>query len=661
MKTLIKKFCLLFLLLISQINLKSQNLQWAYGFGGAANENFTSITKDGAENIYIAGYFSGTVDFDPGPGILNLTSNGGQDICLLKYTNQGQILWAKNIGGTGNDGGQGTCIKHHSSGFIYLSGTFEGSNIDMDPGPGISNLSTISDPDLFFAKFDEAGNFIWAKSIDAEPSETGSNTLSIDNLGNIYIVGRFAATVDFDPGAGTANLSSLPSLSSIFFAKYSSDGNYVWAKNINPTFSSVGGNGITLDHLGNLFICGYFGGSNIDFDPGAGTANFTSTGVFDLFVAKYDTSGNYQWAYNFGGASTDNVPYTIACDLTGNVYVGGYYQGIVDVDPGPGVLTFDATGKFSENVLIKYSPTGSLVWAKTFGSESWDGIIGISIDNATGYVYAVGGTHGDTLVLNNNNNDSLFSTVNGDDFEIFITQFDASGNITWGQLLGSGQTDIALGVIPDNNNNIYVTGYFQNSTIDFDSGPGETLVQNQGGADAYIIKLSKCSKVSITLNNYISVEEDSDITLTANITGQPETIEWRKNGLAISTGNSNFLTITQTTLNDEGNYSVFIIDSCKNETLSSNIFLDVKPLCQVYQLITPNGDGKNDFLFVRNANLFPDNEIIILNKWGQIVFQQKSYNNTWTADNLPDGSYYYHLKVASENIDKKGMLLISRH
>ncbi|HRF19893.1 MAG TPA: SBBP repeat-containing protein, partial [Chitinophagaceae bacterium] len=108
-----------------------------------------------------------------------------------------------------------------------------------------------------------------------------------------YIIGEFRASADFDPGAGTVNLTSAGG-SDIFFAKYDASGNYVYAKRLGGTAEDVGF-GIAVDGSGNVYVTGYFIGTG-DFDPGAGTANLISSGIQDIFFAKYDASGNYVYA-----------------------------------------------------------------------------------------------------------------------------------------------------------------------------------------------------------------------------------------------------------------------------------------------------------------------------------------------------------------------------
>jgi Beta-propeller repeat len=162
---------------------------------------------------------------------------------------------------------------------------------------------------LFFSLsiFDvEAQNFSWAKSIGGTGGDTG-NSIAVDALGNVYTTGIFINTVDFDPGAGVFNLTSVGG-SNIFVSKLDASGNFVWAK------STGSGNGISnsiaVDASGSVYTTGSFNGT-VDFDPGVGVFNLTSAGSdADIFVSKLDASGNFVWAKSVGaaGGSDSAVP-----------------------------------------------------------------------------------------------------------------------------------------------------------------------------------------------------------------------------------------------------------------------------------------------------------------------------------------------------------------
>ena len=167
-----------------------------------------------------------------------------------------------------------------------------------------------------------AQNLDWAFNL-GEEEDDGARSIVLDEEGNIYMTGSFQETVDFDPGSGTANLHS-KGLTDVYIAKYDSDGNYLWAKNMGGLYWDFG-HSITLDTAGNILLTGMYRNTS-DFDPGPGVANISSNGWYNLFVAKYDNDGNYIWAHGFGGALND-IGNDIKTDLEGNVYVTGNSRG----------------------------------------------------------------------------------------------------------------------------------------------------------------------------------------------------------------------------------------------------------------------------------------------------------------------------------------------
>jgi len=187
---------------------------WAKSMGGASGDSGFAITLDSSDNIYTTGYFRLTADFDPGIGVSNLTSAGGNDILISKLDSSGNFVWAKSMGGTSHD--YGFAITLDSSGHIYTTGYFD-DTADFDPGAGISNLTSAGSSDIFVSKLDTSGNFVWIKGMGGMSSDHGYG-ISLDSSGDVYTTGDFASVSDFDPSAGTTNLTSA-GLADIFVTK----------------------------------------------------------------------------------------------------------------------------------------------------------------------------------------------------------------------------------------------------------------------------------------------------------------------------------------------------------------------------------------------------------------------------------------------------------
>jgi hypothetical protein len=264
------------------------NFVWAGAFSGnAAGAKGNSISLDASGDVYSTGYFSGTVDFDPGTGTDNHASAGGNDAYISRLDANGNFIWAKQLGGSGGD--QGFSISVDGAGNVYSSGYFTGT-ADLDPGPGVFNLAAANTvQDAYISKLDGAGNFVWAKQL-ACANQQGANinalSLTAAQAGNIFISGDFYGTVDLDPGSGAFNVTSLGTYRlDVFMMDLDASGNFYWGVQLGDTLDDASF-GVGTDPVGNLYLGGYFG-STVDFDPGSGVTNLSSAGYHDAFVCKY--------------------------------------------------------------------------------------------------------------------------------------------------------------------------------------------------------------------------------------------------------------------------------------------------------------------------------------------------------------------------------------
>ncbi|MGC6468655.1 MAG: SBBP repeat-containing protein, partial [Chitinophagales bacterium] len=200
-----QRVCLLIAICLSTFSYAQQaNFEWAKSFGGTFDDQGYSIALDASGNVYTTGWFAGTVDFDPGAGTNNLTAQGSADVFVQKLDPLGNLIWAKSFGGTSAD--QGYSIALDASGNVYTTGRFRGT-VDFDPGAGLATLTSAGSDDVFIQKLDPLGNLIWAKSFGGTSADYGYS-IAVDASGNVYTTGYFQGTVDFDPGAGTNNLTA---------------------------------------------------------------------------------------------------------------------------------------------------------------------------------------------------------------------------------------------------------------------------------------------------------------------------------------------------------------------------------------------------------------------------------------------------------------------
>lgn len=333
---------------------------------------------------------------------------------------------------------------------------------------------------IFFTPFMYSQTLLWAKGYGNNSLGESSAAVAVDASGNVYTTGYFWGTMDFDPGAGTFNLTSAGN-SDIFVQKLDASGNFVWAGRMGGV-ADENGNAIALDASGNIYITGRVC-TMADMDPGTSTVNvITPDGSYDAFVEKLSSSGTFLWVKLMGGIDSEEG-YGVTIDGSGNVYTTGMFQGSGDFNPGIGTTTLTSAG--GNDVFVqKLDNTGAFVWAKSMGGAGSEQGNSISVDGSgnvitTGHFEVISDFDPGLGVAN--------LTTNGLK-DVFISKLDASGNHTWVKQMGGAADDIGNSVVVDGSGNVYSTGEFS-AIVDFDPGAGSTSFTSAGLKDIYVSKL----------------------------------------------------------------------------------------------------------------------------------------------------------------------------
>jgi hypothetical protein len=475
------------LLLLSFQN-KAQSYVHAFGIGSTSGEEINTMTQDELNNVYVAGNFIGTVDFDPGAGTANLVRFGPNSGFVAKYDEAGNYQWAVDIesGNAPVYGGYGMEVDH--AGGLVVSGYYM-DTATFDPTGAAVKIGSNGAHDMFIAKYDTAGNFLWAKGVGGFAPDYGLS-LAIDRSNNIYVGGYFIGSSDFDPGAGTTMLNGMGGSPDAFIAKYDPNGNFVWAVNVGGTNQDEGLD-LAVDTSGNVYLTGYFQ-NTADFDGSAATANLTSAGIKDIFLVKYSTTGIYQWAKGIGSTGND-AGTSLQIDEAGNVLLTGTFEGTVDFDPSAGGTTSLTSAGGTDIFLAKYDNNGDFVWAKHMGGSVADQANDLAIDNNSGYIYLSG------YFQNVADFDPSAATANltstGDD-DVFMARYDGAGNYLWAANIGGSTKDRSLAMVVENAEYIYLGGTFT-GTADFDpSVATANLIASSGPNDIFVAKYQFCQTVT---------------------------------------------------------------------------------------------------------------------------------------------------------------------
>jgi len=359
-----------------------------------------SISLDISSNIYLTGIYKETVDFDPGAGTFNVTSAGDYDSFVVKLDASGNFIWAKSSGGAALDYGRYLTVDLSEN--VYIAGYLEGT-ADLDPGSGVTNFISHGAGDIYIQKLDISGNLVWAKSLGGNLYDY-AHSIAVDDSGNLYISGDYSETVDFDPGTGVANQTSVGS-SDVFILKLDNSGNYVWVKSMGSILEDSAFK-IVLDNAGNIYTSGYFA-EIMDFDPNTGTTNLTSVGEYDIFILKLDNLGRLIWAKSMGGLGND-TSYALDIDASNNVYTTGFFEGSVDFDPNSGTSDYSSVG-FFDIFVHKISQQNS----------------GVEVNDKTTLSVFPNPVNDMVTIAGNNINKVEITNVNGK----IIKQLEAFGNI----------------------------------------------------------------------------------------------------------------------------------------------------------------------------------------------------------------------------------------
>jgi Secretion system C-terminal sorting domain len=321
------------------------------------------------------------------------------------------------------------------------------------------------------SKLDALGNYKWAFKLGQATSNDKGQDIKIASNGDIIVKGDFGDTVDFDPGPNVYNMIS-PS-TSIFIARYDSNGSFIWAKQIDAIGNEGGtfNERMTLDQWDNIYFTGVIIGT-FDCDPGAAVYNLT--GSFEAFVAKLNSAGDFIWAKKFTStifSAGDLRADVISIDKSGNnIYVGGTFPNEVDFDPSANNAFITSIG-YLDYFVCKLDSGGNYKWVKQIENNSSTRTMTMDVDDFGNIAF--GGT-----ISNNIDFDPGIgiTTIPGSSIglgDLFVEKLDSNGQFLWAKRINdtSNVYDKVRSITFDVNNNILLAGGFK-GMVDFDPGIG---------------------------------------------------------------------------------------------------------------------------------------------------------------------------------------------
>lgn len=461
-----KNLTIILIIVIATISsLTAQNLEWVKSLSGDNDfANTIKIVTDLDENAYILGTFFGTIDFDPGDDIFELTTSNSGTSFLLKLDESGNFVWVKTLHGS-------TDIEIDNLGNLTLFGNFINS-IDFDPGNGVHILTSLgtNEPESYILRLNSSGEFIWVKQTD----RIGNISMKIDFGGNIFITGNFSYTTYFMHPSNTLTAD----LGNMFILKLNSQGNYLWVKQYGSSSENIIPSDIDVDSEGNILIAGNYNTFYI-----TSGASIISTDE-DIFLNKYAPNGNLISNSLMGGDGIDKA-YALTIDNSNNVYLAGNFNGSAMLGVlGGGTKPYTADGSY-DLFLLKYNFSTYEESIIHFRSHSPTKGYSLSSDN-DGNVYSTGYFYSNIYINSNGIGKTLYTTS----LSTFIYKIDSLGDIKWGTKIVNLTDSRSISI---SNKYLYITGLFGQYTkiIDFNPDENKTeTIENTGISDSYILKLN---------------------------------------------------------------------------------------------------------------------------------------------------------------------------
>ena len=421
----------------------AQNWEWAKGTHGNGSEGYY-CSSDRWGNVYGLGHFFGPLYVEQD----TIVHPNGSAFVLIKYNNAGNYCWARtNSYGAAIEMGFTT----DPFGNIYVLGGYDSTTTI---GTYTLTNSNLKPWQYFIAKYDSAGNVLWAKNLGNAKAHNPYGSITTSYTGEVYVTGTFSNNPTLGPNTLT-NVDQTDSTDDIFVSRLDSSGNVIWAKSYGSNGSDIPMDlAVTLTHQ--VYICGNFTSDSLAF----GTTVLYDTGSkhYDhaIYLCKLDSAGNALWANGAGGGSQYENAYGLVTDSLGEVYMTGWvYQDSLQFDTC--YITPWEGGAYA--YLVKYSPAGTLLWGRKVQGhvvKAWS----LDIDPCNN-VWMSGSMDNDIVDTIDGH---IINPPPGSRDAMYIAGWDANGNYISSVALASGGDDYN-GIAADGLGNINLFGDYEVDTF----------------------------------------------------------------------------------------------------------------------------------------------------------------------------------------------------
>jgi gliding motility-associated-like protein len=685
------------------------NFLWANSFAGLGSNGANRVAADSQDNVVVTSAFAQMLTV----GDSTYEANGASDGLIIKYGASGNLLWSIWLrgGNSGDDDTWGVAVDSENN--IVISGLID-SAVNFNPlgSPYYLNTGNQFFYDSFVAKYSPAGELIWVDGINLGTSFYAQTAISVDTKNNIYFSSPFDRSITF----GSTTLNSGANIGVNFcFARYSPAGVLEFAKSLGGVGNFAPSSFMSTDANSDIYLTGYFTGP-INFNPNPGTPKILSPhGRQDIFVAKYDSTGNYQYAFNIGSANcTSAFGAGIGVDGNGNVDLAGGFCSTVNFDPGTCSTAFVTASTPEDAFLVQYASTAiannTIVTPATSAfclsgtPATITGSLPVGGNNMYAYQWQ---SSSDSVNFNNLTNTN---TINYLPPPLTVTTFyrriassdtcsipDTSNIVTLSiSTPPSAPVVDNTSACPGSTATIPVISPAQGLTYSwYASATSDTLLFSgssfvtpalTASATYYVAAVNKAGCISGRTPAIVSLLQPlpAPVVVVDSTTISSITFSWTAvngaNGYQVSTNNGQTysapttgVTGLATTISGlQPDQSITLVveaiagQTCQSSAASSDVTGTTLTTNIVYvpNVFTPNGDGINDQVHVHGDAIKTMN-FYIYDQWGELLFTstnvQNGWDGTYRGKKEPVGVYVYYLQAVMNNgqiVNKKGTITL---
>ena len=430
----------------------SQKSDLVKNFGGINADYVRGVAVDSFGNIVLTGTFSKTISF----GSNTLTSESDTAVFLVKLTSNGEHIWSKKIELKTENSGQSVFVSNSNDIILVSTSTTSAS-------------TQPNDYSIIVTKYSSEGEQLWVTSfVSTKPSY--GYTAVIDNDDNVIVSGFYQETLKYKDGETDKVLLKSNGKADIFLAKFTGEtGRIIWANSYGSTKYDVV-HSIGADSENNIVVTGFFQGS-INFGKGVG--KLKSQGKSDIFIAKFNSDGNYLWAQSYGGSQSD-YGRGLVLDKQNNIYLTGYFQKEITFGETSNMLI---SKEGYDIYLVKLSADGKHIWSRSFTGTKSD--FGHAITITTDGTIVLAGYYAGQL------NFAEHVLVSRGETDAFLAFFNPDGNYLFSESIGGTEADMLTRIASGSDNSLVIAGTYRGiiniTGIELDS---------LGQSDIYVARFS---------------------------------------------------------------------------------------------------------------------------------------------------------------------------